>query len=368
MGRLAEIETRKAEIKGLLESDAKDLNLVELRAEIEALNAEKAQIEERKQIAEGLNTGTIVPEKIEKQPKMEERKMDNLKFDSVEYRDAFYGKMIETRSALVATDAIPTTTLNLVVEKVKEYCPILSKMDFTTIEGALTVMVEGVNGDASLVADGATLTESDDTLVPVALGTYNVAKMIRLPVQLLKMGVSAVENYVAKNLAEAIGNKINAYLISGTGSSQPTGLEKVAVWVDGVNAVEVAAISDWTYDEVLELIGYAKVGKNEFYLSRKTLFAKLMGLTDTEGNKLVTGQNDKFFILGYPANLDERITDDTMYFGDVNKALVANLSIPASVVTQYDIDTNCVKYRSDATFDSKVANSTSIVKGYKAQA
>ncbi|NLD47495.1 MAG: hypothetical protein GX660_09900, partial [Clostridiaceae bacterium] len=66
MGRINEIEQRKLEIKELLESDAKDLNLEELRSEIEALNAEKAQIEERKQIAEGIQANEIKPEMIEK--------------------------------------------------------------------------------------------------------------------------------------------------------------------------------------------------------------------------------------------------------------------------------------------------------------
>ncbi len=362
--RIAEINDRKVEIRKMLEgTEAVDLQA--LKTELDALDAEKKGIEERAAIVAGLNAGTIVPTKLEKP---EERKMDDLNVASVEYRNQFYTNMIETRSALVATGAIPTTTLNLVVEKVKEYCPMLAKVNLFTVEGGLTVNVEGDNAEASLVADGATLTESDDTLVPVTLGNYNVAKMIRVPVQMLKMGVDAIEAYVVKNLAEAIANKINAYLLTGTGSSQPTGIEKAQTWVDGTNAVEVAAASDWTYAEVLELIGLAKAGKNEFYMSRKTLFAKLMGLTDTEGNKLVTGSNDNFFVLGYAVNFDERIADSTLYFGDVYKAVTANVSIPANVTTAYDIDTNCIKYRSDATFDSKIVNGTSIVKGYKAEA
>jgi HK97 family phage major capsid protein len=364
--RMQEINARKLEIRGLLESgETVDLNAIQ--TELNSLEAEAKDLETRAEVAKGINAGTIPANVIEK-PVREERNMENLNVASVEYRNQFYTNMIETRSSIVATGAIPTQTLNQVITKVKEYCPMLSKVNLFTVEGSLTVNVEGDNADASLVAAGATLTESDDTLVPVTLGNYNVAKMVRVPVQMLKMGVDAIEAYVVDNLSQAIANKINAYLLTGTGSSQPTGIEKAQTWVDGTNMVEIAAASDWTYDEVLELIGLAKAGKNEFYMSRKTLFAKLMGLTDSEGNKLVTGANDKFAVLGYSVNFDERIADSTMYFGDIFKAVVANISIPANVTTAYDIDTNCIKYRSDATFDSKIVNGTSIVKGYKKSA
>ncbi len=364
--RMAEINERKLEIRKMLEgTEQVDLNAIQ--TELNSLEAEAKDLETRAATLAGINAGTIPATVIEK-PKMEERNMENLNVASVEYRNKFYQDMIETRSAFAATGAIPTTTLNLVITKVKEFCPVLSKVNLFTVEGALTVNVEGVNSDASLVANGATLTESDDTLVPISLGTYNVAKLIRVPVQMLKMGVDAIESYVVSNLAEAIANKINAYLFTGTGSSQPTGIEKAQTWVDGTNMVEIAAASDWTYAEVLELIGLAKAGQNEFYMSRKTLFAKLMGLTDSEGNKLVTGSNDKFAVLGYPVNFDERLADDVIYFGDVKKAVTANLSIPSTITTAYDIDTNSIKYRCDATFDSKIVNGTSIVKGYKKSA
>ncbi len=364
--RMAEIAQRKLEIRALLEgTEAVDLNALD--AELRALDVEAKAIEERAAIVAGIQAGTIVPTKIE-QPKMEERKM-NFDVASVEYRDAFFANMMERatpeqRAALGGGSVVPTQTLNSIVTKVRELCPMLSKIELYEIAGNLTVNIEDTVGDAALVAAGGTITESDDTLKYVTLVAYEIKKLVRVPASMIATGIDAVETWVVNNVAESVARRINAYLIAGTGSSQPTGLEKVATWTDGTNAVVVAKGSTISYDEALELIGYAQEGNNEFYMSRATFFGDFVKLVDAEENKLCTFAGDKGFILGYPVNFDGGIAAHVAYFGDARRALVGNLSVSNQVKTQYDIDTDSYKYLGVASFDSKVKDAGAIVKTY----
>ncbi len=86
--RLKEIEARKLEIRQLLESDNKDLNLEELEKELRSLEAEKQELEKRKAIAEGIQSGTVQTRTITTTANEPETRTED-KFASLEYRRAF---------------------------------------------------------------------------------------------------------------------------------------------------------------------------------------------------------------------------------------------------------------------------------------
>ena len=71
MNRMEEINTRKAEIRNLLDSE-QDVDLDALEKELRELDAEQQKIEKRAAIAAGIQQGTIPSEKIEA-PKDEAR-------------------------------------------------------------------------------------------------------------------------------------------------------------------------------------------------------------------------------------------------------------------------------------------------------
>lgn len=368
--RLLEIMSRKVEIRKALES-GENVDLQALKTELDSLNVEAAQIEERAQIIKGINVGTIVPEQIEK-PK-EERKTDLFNVHSVEYRSAFYKNLcamemteVEKRAVVTGGSVVPTQTLNMIITKVRELTPMLSKIELYNVAGNITINIEDTINEAAIVAAGGTITESDDTLKYITLTAYEIKKLVRVPASMIATGIDAVETWVVNNVAESIARKINYYLILGTGSSQPTGLEKVATWEDTVNAVVVANGSTISYAEALELIGYAQEGQNEFYMKRATFFGDFLPLVDTQGNKLCTFIGDKAYILGYPVNFDSNVAAHVAYFGDVKRALVGNLSISNQVKTDYDITTDSYRYLGVGSFDSKVKDSAAVVKTYVA--
>ena len=150
MSRLESIEARLAEIEKELSGDdaegKTEEDLAKIEEEVRSLQAEKSGIlkaaEKRasleKAIAEGRSGVDVTPDLLNGGKKeMEERKFD---VASKEYRSAWLKKIrgielsdIETR-AMTSADAsagaaVPVSTVNKIVEKVKEFCPILNKIE-----------------------------------------------------------------------------------------------------------------------------------------------------------------------------------------------------------------------------------------------
>src|SRR5690606_24911650 len=133
--RLKEIEERKKEIRALLEKeDDEKLNLEELEQELRALDEEKERLEKRAQIAKGIQAGTVPANPL---PKPEVRKVtfEGMERDEIlstpEYRSAYLKRLqgkplteVEERALTTAAGsagaAVPTQTLNMIIDKLRQ--------------------------------------------------------------------------------------------------------------------------------------------------------------------------------------------------------------------------------------------------------
>lgn len=85
--RLQEIETRKGEIRTLLES-GDEVDLENINEELRALDTEEKELRARLEVARGIQTGTVSARSVESTLKpAETRTVDP--HDTVEYRHAF---------------------------------------------------------------------------------------------------------------------------------------------------------------------------------------------------------------------------------------------------------------------------------------
>jgi HK97 family phage major capsid protein len=389
MTRLETIETRLAEIEKELSSDAIEAmteeNLDSLEKEVRSLQEERKTIldaaEKRrsleKAIAEG-RTGVDITDKIMNGGKkeMEERVLD---INSAEYRSAFLKKIrgldlneVEQRAFTSASDSagavIPTQTANEVIKKLKQLAPLLGEITLLHVAGNVTFAVEGTKADADIHSENASIAGTEDKLVPVTLGSYEICKLVQVSKTVATMSIDAFEAWLVDMIAEKIAEKIGAYLISGTGASQPTGVEKAQTW-DASNSVTVASTAATTAANVQKLISLlpGSYDRNaKFLMSKKTLFAEFMPLQDNTKNKIVSVEGKEYFVYGYPVMLDENVALGEAYLGDFKK-IVANLSEAINVVSGFDINTNSYKYLGSAMFDSKVAVGEAFVKLAKEQ-
>lgn len=378
---LEQIEKRLAEIKQELETDGADIDA--LSAEVDSLHAKraelKAQVEKRQatldKLADG-TIGTVVKDLRNGGKDNMELTVENY-LESKEYRSAFLknlqGKELtkEERSALALSGADPVIPTNMqkdILTKAKEYAPILNDITLLNVEGAVKFAVEGEISEADVHTENTTITASENTLVTVALSTYEITKLVQISASVKTMSVDSFETWLTDMLVEAIAMKVEKLIFKGTGSNQAKGIDSTT-WNTG-NSVTVGATASLTSKDVYALFallksGYARMAK--IYMNRYTLFNDFMPLMDNAKHNLVVERNGEYFVLGTKVELTDTASNGEAWLGAPEK-YVANLAEAIHVVSQYDINTNSNKYLGVAQFDGKLAINESFVKLVKATA
>lgn len=395
MTRLQEIEARMATLKTQMEAPEADLDAIE--REVDALSEERAKLigenEKRNRVLGKIaqrGVDETVMDKYKMDEKPAERSAEEI-LKSAEYRSAFFNtlrgveltpaekrafqavneKRAFSSSSSSAGAVIPTETANEIIRKLKERAPLLGEITLLNVAGNVTFAVEDTITAADKHTENAAITAAADKLVPVTLTGYEITKLIQVSKTVSTMSISAFETWVVDMLTECVGDKITAYIIGGTGSTQPTGIEKAATWGAG-NSVTIGATANITYADVCNLIallpgGYDRNAK--FVMSKKTLWGDMMKLRD-DGKYPIVKKDEStggWNIMGYPVLLDENVAAHEAYLGDMKK-MVANLAETITVVSDFDIDTNSMKYLGCAIFDCKPAVGEAFVKLTKAAA
>ena len=375
--RKVEIKDRIAEIRSLAE--AGEGSPEELRAELEQLGEEKRSIEEKLSVMTKADEAEL--RTIEKIEKVEDKKTMEMTFEqrmndpaSVEYRDIWLKRMkgevlneVEQRSvaATNVSGAIPTMTSERIFNKIREIAPLLGEVTLLNVAGNVNFAVEGTNNDAALHTENAELTAQSDTLVTVSLAGYEIAKLVRISATVQTMTINAFEGWLADLLAENIATVIENYMINGTGSSQPKGVEKAQVWSDTNNAVDWNAASP-TYAELTETISYLKGGyyrRAKWLMNHKTFWNRVQAIRDDAKAPIVKEMGGKYYILGKEVLFSDYVLDDVIYIGDFRK-MVANLAQQVNVAKSEHsgFAYNAVDFRGTAIFDCDIAVGEAFVK------
>ena len=374
---LKQIEERKAEIDEEVKT-ADVEGIKERTKELEGLMSRKAELEKyeaRKADEAVIKENPAKAEVIERKSETMEEKFG---VDSAEYRSAFFKKLmrkelneVEQRAISSTTSAavMPTQTSEQIITKLKAYAPLLSEVTLLQVAGAVKFAVEGNTADAAIHAENGAITSASDTMVSVSLAGYELVKLVQISDTVSTMSINAFEGWLVDMLVEKLGAGITNYIINGTGSGQPKGVEYANTW-DATNAVTVALASSLTNANILALIALLGGGYDpnaKFLMSKSTLYTDFMPLKDSSKNDLVVREGKDFFIYGYPVLMDSRVAAHEAYFGDFKK-MVANLAEAVNVKAAYDIDTNSNKYSGIAIFDCAPALGEAFVKLAKAAA
>lgn len=359
--RIDEINARLAEIQGEIDTASGEA-LTALENEVEALTAERQKIadeaQSRQQLRSNIAAGLVTGKTIEKNK--EENTMENRTFaiDSVEYREAFLmglqGKELTTeqRAAVTAAAAIPTQTMNKIVGRL-ELAPIINAVDVTYIPGNVSYPVEGTVNDAAWVSMGTAATDSADTVTNIALGAYKLIKTVEITADVAAMAVDAFEDWLVTRLGNKIRRAVAASIISGTGSSQATGLAKRTA--DGTYTA-----AGMVYSDVMAIIAklpteYAPYAS--FIMSRATFYGNVLNIQDTSKKPIVVADVQapaKFNILGYPVIIEDAAGTD-VYFGDLKEAYKFNFAMSPTVKSDESVGfrTGSTVYRAMALADGK---------------
>lgn len=384
MNRLSEIESRKLEIRDLLQSDVEiDADAIEL--ELRALETEKSEIEKRAAIAQQINTGEVTAQVIAK-PQIQERGVHQMDREqllaSQEYRTAFLknlqGKMlteVEQRALTTASGsagaAVPTTTLNQIIDKLRQTAALFDRISVSFVPGNLSMAVANAKNASAWKTEGNDGTPADDTVVNVTLGGYELIKLVEISAAASAMTIDAFEAYISAEIGRQMAIAVENAIVNGDGTGEPTGVLNGVTW-GAANSTDYTAVND-LYDSLMDGLGLLPTMYHQnaiFVMNRKTLFGGIRKVKATDGQPIFAyNPQDRAAatILGYPVILDDYVPDDTILLGDFSYYYM-NFSQAPSIETSREAGFKSGKtvYRGLAVADGKPALAEAFVKIVKA--
>lgn len=380
--RLQEIETRKLEIRNLLESD-NDVDLGELEAELRKLEAEKQELERRKAVAEGIQSGTVGAKTITvvRQTEQRDRTIEET-LASPEYRSAYLKRLqgkelneIEKRALTTAANsagaAVPTQTLNKIVDKMRQTSALFPRINVSYVPGNLSIVVANAKNAASWKAEGDDGTPADDTVVNIQLTGYELIKLVEISAAAEAMTIDAFEQYITSEIGRQMAIAVENAILNGSGTGEPTGILAGITWDANNSHSYATAIS---YDDIVDGLALLPTMYHQnavFVMNRKMLFSGIRKIKAQDGQPIFTyNPQDRaaMTILGYPVILDDYMPDDTILLGDLSYYYMNFAKAPTiDVSREAGFKSGKVTYRGLAVADGKPALAEAFVKIYKGE-
>lgn len=363
---IEQIEERKNAIVAELDNEGADLDALE--EEMRSLNAEleerKTNEEKKAEIRGAVASGEVgeVVKKFEEEKKIMERNFD---VDSAEYRTAWIKNLmgkeldVEERAAITGTDAIPTETLNKIVNVLKENA-LLGKIDLMQIPGYVKIPIYSTNGEATWTSSSS---DSADAIGNITLQPKQLIKTIEVPATVDKMSISAFEQYITEALANKIESALQKAVIAGTGTTEPIGIITAATSKTGTFTKAAVTKSD-----LLTIMGDLDSAYQNgacWIMPSKVFFAEVMAIADHND---FTNVNDGFTykLFGKDVVMDDNAqvsSKDAILYGQP-KAYHMNLGEGVNVAKDLSVGfrSNSAVYRGVCLADGALDNSAAFVK------
>lgn len=250
---------------------------------------------------------------------------------SEEYRSAFYANLRgeatkEQRSALLTagTDAIaiPKALDDKIWDNIYTGHPILGDIDIkrTGVILEVTKHTKVKAGKAGKVEEGTAATLEDNEFVKVTLVGQDYAKTVELSYAAAKMSQGALEDYLATEVANSMGEALATDIFA-----------KIKTDL-GTAAVTVAKGKNLTFADFCKAVGSVQRGTNlKVYASRAKKFEQIVGMVDTAGQPVFRDG----CTLGYDVKEDAAAGDD-IFIVDTSK-FVLNMAQDIMIENDRDI-------------------------------
>ncbi|MFD9225346.1 phage major capsid protein [Streptomyces sp. NPDC060064] len=214
----------------------------------------------------------------------ERRNYDIRPEGKVNYRDLVKG------TATAGGNTVPTTFYNQLLAHLIEVSGIMmagpTVLNTATGE-SIEVPVTTAHSSAAITAEGATISESDPAFAKRTLGAYKYGVLVQISTELLTDTGVDLEGYLSMQAGRALGNAFGAHAITGTGSSQPTGVvTSASTGVTGGTAVVGAFTADNLIDLYFSVIGPYRNSPSCGWLMRDATMAAVRKLKDSQGQYL----------------------------------------------------------------------------------
>lgn len=400
MERLNEISARRAEILALLEDNSVDVDLEELKAELEALKQEEEQIknellaqeemsseaeaeearaeaeaveiaeaEEVRKLAEEINENKV-PVEVRAIIEEEKKHMEKYTVSSQEYRSAWAKKLMKvalseeekravgdavgtTATTFVGADAdtqginngglfVPTSVRADILNKIEQMSPFYRDVRKLAVAGNVDLPYLISADDAEWYAELSDTKNEGQEFGSLALTGHELAKNVVVTWKLEAMAVQDFIDFISFEIAKKMGSALASAILYGNGSGKPVGAIYNLTAVDSSDPIGAIV---GAYDS---LSSEAKIGAKA-YISAEVNSA-IIGYKDA---------NDNYpYLAGVPSTgfvsieVDPFLQDTDICVGNPSNYVV-NISEDVTVARQSDVIGRKTIYGSYMVIDGK---------------
>jgi HK97 family phage major capsid protein len=303
-------------------------------------------------------------------------------FASTEYRNAYIKRLqkrslneTEQRALTTAAgsggDAVPTTTYDKIIAKLRQSSALFPLISDTYIPGNVKLPVANALNAAQWTAEATPVVSGDDTVTGVTLGGYILAKFASISIAAMIMTVDAFETYIVDQIGMQLSIAVESAILTGQGplavTPQPTGILPGVTW-DDTNSTTWAAGADLCYDDLVgqrALLNSVYRPFAKWVINRK-MEAMIMKIKSTTGFPIFSQDPQNGFapkILNVDYVLDEYMPDNTILFGCPNYYYMNFSQAPIiAASTEAGFATSTILYRGMLIADGKPALSEAFTK------
>lgn len=390
------LQRKNDEIEALMKRNAESNDAAELEEigkDLEALNAEKEELEAKINEAENeskeeakVEEPEVAEEETEERAVMPEglelrnakvvasfggNDMNTENNTNMEYRNAFMEFVLrgtaipmELRASAQTTDVasvIPTQLVNQIIEKFDNVGMILPLITKTSYKAGVEVPTSSVKPVASWVAEGATSDKQKKTTGKIVFAYYKLRCEISMSMEVGTMALAAFEAKFVENVAKAMTYAIENAVINGTGSGQPKGI------LTETGVAQETDSNKITYADLCKMEGALPVEyeTGAKYCMNKKTFAKVLGMTDEAGQPIARvnygiGGAQERTILGREVVVSPYVADDKLFLFDFSDYIL-NTIYDMGISKKQDWDTEDLLTKAVMSVDGKAVDNGSLV-------
>lgn len=400
MNRLAEIETRKGEIRELLKG-TEEVDLDVLEQELRELDAEKTKIEKRAKIAASINEGELEARTVDKQeqPKAEKRDLSGMKWPEAiaqpEYRSAWAKDMlgrhltkeerelydrtnIEYREFTHTTEnsqvLIPKTVVAGIWKRAEEQYPLWADVRKLRVNGNLSLLKGSASADAEWYEEEDIVDTDQLAFGTLELTGCELAKAVTVTWKLKKMAIEDFIAYIEREIGDRMGAALSKGVYAGRGKPgvgetfkpEPRGI-KTALAAEADTPQIVEYEDALAYANLTEAMGgiHASYGSGvTIYANSATVWGTLANMLDGQGRPLfipdvTAGGVGRIF--GRIIKPDASIPNGELLFGNTERGYVANINEDITMYQEDHVRKRLTDYMGYAIVDGDVQDNKAFV-------
>lgn len=302
--------------------------------------------------------------------------------NSMEYRKAFMAFVtrgvpipVELRSPASTTTSdaasvIPTVILNRIIERITVCGMILPLVTRTAYAAGMVVPTSSVKPVATWVNEGAGSDYQKKTTGTVTFSHFKLRCEVSVSAEVDVMAISAFEDALVANVADAMIVAIEKAILAGNGSTQPTGILGQTVPTGQNIAIADSTNSIPTYAELVEAeaalpVEYENTAK--WFMTKKQ-FMKFIGMTDDNGQPIarvnygIDGKPERV-LLGREVVVHPYATEMGSYIAAIYdfRDYVLNTLYDLGIERKRDWDTEDIRTKAVMAVDGKPVDNASLV-------